>query len=381
MKTRFGKLASNQIVKHAALLVLLALFMIVAIKVVNNYDKEELTSTYGRNFVKATVTEITQDNLAEDGNRYGDQQVVVRIDSGSHKGESIDGTSPSGNLFGAACKVGMKVIVILSESGDTIVATVYSQNRMFWIFIFVAMFVLMLGVVGGWKGIKSAIALAFALVSILGIFIPVMHRGYSPILASIILSIAVTIFTIYFVSGFSKKSTIAIVGTVSGVVLAMVFAVAFGKAAGINGYNVSDVESLIYVANNSGLKVSQLLFAGLLISALGAVMDVGMSIASAINEVHETDPSLKAFDLFKSGMNVGKDMMGTMSNTLILAFTGGSLSTLMLNYAYDLPFLQIINGYNMGIEIMQCIAGSIGIILTVPITSALTAYCLGAKGE
>lgn len=367
------KKKSYKIIKYVALLALLTLFMGGTIKVVNNYEKTELTSTYGRNFVKAKVTEIIRDNLQEDGNRYGDQKVRVKIAMGQHKGEEMDATSPSGNLFGAACKVGMQVIVMLSESGDTCIATVYSQSRGGWILFFIILFVVMMGLIGGWKGIKSAISLAFAIAAIIGIFIPVMHRGVSPIFAAVVLSIFVTIFTIFFVGGISKKSLCAIMGTVSGVILAMLFAVAFGRVAGISGYNVSDVESLIYVANNSALKVSQLLFAGILISSLGAVMDVGMSVSSAVNEVHITNKELTAAELFKSGMNVGKDMMGTMSNTLILAFTGGSLSTLMLNYAYDLPFLQIINGYNMGIEIMQCIAGSIGIILTVPITSFLAA--------
>ena len=98
-------------------------------------------------------------------------------------------------------------------------------------------------------------------------------------------------------------------------------------------------------------------------------MDVGLSIASTIAELHSVKPELTWMQLFQSGMNVGKDMMGTMANTLILAFAGGSLSELLLDYAYDLPYIQLINSYTIGIEVMQGVAGSIGIILTVPLVS------------
>ncbi len=108
-------------------------------------------------------------------------------------------------------------------------------------------------------------------------------------------------------------------------------------------------------------------------------MDVGMSIASTLNEIHEKKPELSSSELFISGINVGRDIMGTMSNTLILAFAGGSVITLMINYAYDLPFNQVLNSYNIGIEIMQGISGSLGIILTVPFTSFVASRLLKHK--
>ena len=110
------------------------------------------------------------------------------------------------------------------------------------------------------------------------------------------------------------------------------------------------------------------IFSGLLISCLGAVMDVAMSISSAIDEIYKQNTSLTRKELFKAGMRVGRDMMGTDSNTLILAFAGSSVSTLLLNYAYDLPYQQIINSNNIGIAIMQGLAGSFGIVLSVPLT-------------
>ena len=133
--------------------------------------------------------------------------------------------------------------------------------------------------------------------------------------------------------------------------------------------------------NTSGIQVGGLLFSGLLISALGATMDVAMSIASSMAEILAQTPDLSRRDLFRAGMRVGRDMMGTDSNTLILAFAGGSISMLVLNYAYDLPWLQIINSNNIGIAIMQGLSGSFGVVLCVPATVALSTLLYTLPGR
>ena len=168
-------------------------------------------------------------------------------------------------------------------------------------------------------------------------------------------------------------------GTVSGVLISALFAMLFCKMTNISGYNVSDIEDLIYIRDQTGIKVGELLFSGILISALGAVMDVAMSISSTIEEIHCQNSELTIKELFQSGMNVGKDMMGTMSNTLILAFAGGSINTLVFIFAYNYEYLQVVNMYAIGIEIIQGIASSMGVILTVPITSVLAAWEQGRK--
>lgn len=149
-----------------------------------------------------------------------------------------------------------------------------------------------------------------------------------------------------------KKTCAATLGTLAGVVLAGISAWCFSKASGISGYNVSDIETLMTLWNTNRIQVGGLLFSGLLISCLGAVMDVAMSISSAIDEIYKQNSSLTKKELFKAGMRVGRDMMGTDSNTLILAFAGSSVSTLLLDYAYDLPYQQIINSNNIGIAII-----------------------------
>ena len=134
-----------------------------------------------------------------------------------------------------------------------------------------------------------------------------------------------------------------------------------------------DIETMVYVSQNSKLQIGGVLFSGILIASLGAVMDVAVSISSTIEEIHNKRPELTAKELFKSGIHVGKDMMGTMSNTLILAFTGGAINTMILIYAYIMPYLQVVNMYSIGIEVIKGISGTLGIVLTVPIVSVISA--------
>lgn len=367
-------LSKSKVTAWAAVAVLLCVVGI-GIFFLNRYEKTELVGTEGRSFEKATVTEIIKDNLEEDGNRYGNQQIKVRLDSGEHKGKEVEATSSNGNLFGAACKVGMKVVTIVSYAGESMVVSVYSADRQWVVIGFAGLFLLLLCAVGGKKGIQSALGLIFTLFCVLYVFFPMIYRGFSPFLAAVLCCFITTVISLLLISGMNKKTWCAVLGTLAGVVLAGIAAWLFGVCADIDGYNVSDIESLLFIEQYTDIKVGELLFAGILISALGAAMDVGMSVSSTIWEIHVQKPELTQLALFKSGMHVGRDMMGTMSNTLILAFVGGSLSTLVLNYAYNLEYLQLINSYNIGIEIMQGVSGSIGIILIVPFTAFLSSWC------
>lgn len=365
--------------KKITAVVVMAVVYLAVLIVCNDIDKKEMVSTDGRTFEKAVVTEITKDNLYEDGSRAGNQEVILRINSGELKGQEVEATSPDGMLFGATCEVGMKVIAIVSISDGNNLVTVYSQDRSMAIYGFAAFFVLCVCLVGGWKGFKSILSLAFTGVTILFILFPLMYRGYSPILMSVIICTIATIFSMMMIGGLSTKTAAATIGTVFGVIASAVAAMVFGHFAGISGYNVSDIENLIYVQQVTSIKVGELLFSGIIISALGAVTDVGVSVASTIQEIHQTDPNLGKRKLFLSGIHVGRDMMGTMVDTLILAYVGTALSTLVTNYAYDLSYNQLINSNNIGIEIMQSLAGSLGIVLAVPITALVAVELIYRK--
>ncbi|MDD6770152.1 YibE/F family protein [Inconstantimicrobium porci] len=368
-------------IKHGLVIIIISILFFAFLHYFSNIQKPELVNRKGTSYEKAVVTEILQDNIQEDGSRIGYQKVKVKILSGKLKGQIKEATSFAGNLYGANCTVGMKVIVNINQHEDNILISVYSYDRSKVIYAFVGMFLAILWAIGGKKGLKSAIALIFTFICIIYLFLPMLYKGYSPFLSAVILIILITIVSLYLIDGISKKSVAAMIGTTLGVIIAGVLAFLFGKFAGISGYNVSQIEELVFIANNTKLQIGGILFAGILIASLGAVMDVSMSIASTLSEIYSHNNDMSVKELFKSGINVGRDMMGTMSNTLILAFTGGSINTLILNYAYDLRYNQIINMYDIGIEIMQGVSGSIAVILSVPLVSLIAALILTYKKE
>ena len=351
-------------------LVLLALFLLLVVRL-NQVDKVALVSREGQTFEKGVVTEILQDNVQPDGSRVGEQVVRVLMKTGERKGREIETTSSSGFLFGAPCTVGMKVVVMQSLAGDTVVSSVYAQDREFQILAFAALYLLALCLIGGWQGAKGALGLVFTFGCILWVYLPLVYRGWSPFWSAVLVCAVTAVVTLWLVGGPTRKTLVATAGTVAGVVMAGVAASLFSLATGITGWNVSDIESLMTLWSTADIQVGGLLFSGLLISSLGATMDVAMSIASSMAEVQAQTPDISRRALFQAGMRVGRDMMGTDSNTLILAFAGGSVSMLVLDYAYDLPWLQIINSNNIGIAVMQGLAGSFGVVLSVPVTVAL----------
>ena len=362
-----GLLSRKKVVRYLIYLLFVCVFAVFVFKL-NQVEKTELVVRTGQTFEKGKVTEILQDNLDANGTRVGEQKVRVKMLTGARKGDELDITSSSGYLFGAACKIGMKVIVMQSVAGETTIASVYTQDREWVIYIFALLYLLALCIIGGKQGIKGCLGLVFTFFCVIFVYLPLVYLRVSPFWAAVFICFLTTLVTMYLIGGPTKKTCAATLGTLAGVVLAGLSAWCFSKASGISGYNVSDIETLMTLWNTNRIQVGGLLFSGLLISCLGATMDVAMSISSAIDEIYKQNSSLSRKELFKAGMRVGRDMMGTDSNTLILAFAGSSVSTLLLDYAYDLPYQQIINSNNIGIAIMQGLAGSFGIVLSVPLT-------------
>ena len=366
--TKFtGLLTRKNEVRYLIYILFVCVFAVFVIKL-NQVEKTELVVRTGQTFEKAKVVKILQDNLEENGTRVGEQKVRVRMLTGVRKGDELDITSSSGYLFGAACKPGMKVIVMQSVAGDSTVASVYTQDREGVIYIFALIYLLVLCLIGGKQGIKGCLGLVFTFFCVIFVYLPLVYLKYSPFWTAVFVCFITTLVTMYLIGGPTRKTCAATLGTLVGVILAGVSAWCFSKASGISGYNVSDIETLMTLWNTNRIQVGGLLFSGLLISCLGAVMDVAMSISSAIDEIYRQNLSLSRKELFKAGLRVGRDMMGTDSNTLILAFAGSSVSTLLLDYSYNLPYQQIINSNNIGIAIMQGLAGSFGIVLSVPFT-------------
>ena len=344
MSEELKKTDIKKIAGRGCLIVAGILFLIFLCRY-NQIKKESLYDTEGRTFAKATVMNVLQDNETKDGIYIGRQLVKLKITSGKWKGKTMEADSSSAYLYGAHCKKGSKVIALVSEANGSFSASVYSVDREMQVYLIIAIFLLTLIIIGGKQGFASVIGLAFTAICILFLFLPMIYKGHSPILSAVFVVALTTIVTMYLVGGVSGKTAVAIIGTISGVLISALFAFLFCKMTDISGYNVSSIESLIYVRDQTGIDVGQLLKG-----------------------------------LFFSGMRVRKDMMGTMSNTLILAFAGGSINTLVFIYAYNYEYLQMINMFDIGIEIIQGVASSMGVILTVPICSLLAA-CVQGKIE
>ena len=316
-----------------------------------------------------------------DGTREGEQTVTVKMTTGVRKGETIQMTSASGFLFGAPCVPGMHVIVVQSVAGDTTVSSVYARDRGNIIAIFAILYIVALCLVGGKQGLKASAGLLLTCFIIILIWVPIIYLGYSPIRSAVLVSALTTVLTFWCLGGICRKTICATLGTVSGVVIAAVVAELFSYTTGISGWNVSNIETLMTISDANNIKVGGLRFAGILISALGAEMDVAMSISSSMQEICRQNPCISRWELFRAGMRVGRDMMGTDSNTLILAFVGTEIAELVLDFAYDLSPLYVINSNNIGIAIMKGLGGSFGIVLSVPITVLIASWMFRGKSR
>lgn len=323
-------------------------------------------------FVPATVTNVVEDNTAGEYVNSGQQTVRARITGGRYKGQTTDATNMNGYLYGTYCKKGTHVILQLSEYEGELSASVYSYDRRPGMYIIALSLAAALIFVGRKKGVASTLALIFTFATIIRLYLPLLYIGISPFFAAVVSVAIITVVSVYLICGMNKKGFCAALGTVTGVIIAGLFAWFFGIILRIDGYNVSDIENLIYVADNSHLDIGGLFFSGILIASLGAVMDVAVSISASLLEIKEKNPDISARELFRSGMNIGKDMTGTMSNTLILAFAGSSINTMILIYAYSMPYLQVIDMTEIGIEVIRGFAGTLGIVLSVPLVSF---YC------
>ena len=162
-------------------------------------------------------------------------------------------------------------------------------------------------------------------------------KGTNPLFISTIISIIITVISLVIIAGFNKKALAAMIGTSCGIIIAGLFAIIFGNLMQLSGV-CEDARLLVSVMDASVIDFKGILFAGIIIGALGACMDVSMSIASALYELKRESPDITLVKMIKAGMNIGRDMMGTMTNTLILAYTGGSIITIMIFMGADLAF-------------------------------------------
>ncbi len=317
----------------------------------------------------------------------GLQQVDVEILSGKFKGRVLSIDHMVSSMMGGEMqlKSGDRVILYveehpsLAESPDGsplfIVAVYVRDGPLYWLAFFYA---LLLVIVGGMKGVKSLVSLLLTIFLIFAILFPLTLWGVNPLLVSVFIAGMVSLVVFRIIGGKSVKTFSAAVGTLLGVSIAGILAFFIGNLVHLSGMSSEESRILLY---SMDLKIDYrgLLFGSILIGALGAIMDVGMSIASAVDEVRKVHPEASFKNLFGAGMNVGRDVMGTMSNTLILAYTGSALPLLLLLVANNLSLSKLLNLEMIAVEAVRALTGSIGLVFCIPITAFISALMHSKK--
>lgn len=364
--------------KRVSILIIMLMVILSSFAFADNImsQDDELTSfvEHGR------VLDVKDFPLSEDDS-YGEmiQEVQVEILSGKYKGEvhTTDNVLSGHPGYDIPVKIGDKVIIQVDEytQGDVDVF-VTDYNRETYLKWLVVGFIAVLLLVGKLKGLKTVVTIGITVLMVWKLIIPGILSGLSPVPLTVLSCIVITVVTILLVSGFRKKSIAAIIGTISGVLIAGGIAYIIGQHVKMTGMSTEESSMLLYIPQGIQFDFKALLFSGILLGALGAVMDVAMSIASSIEEVYKANNDLSRGALFSAGMEVGKDVMGTMSNTLILAYTGSSIPLLLVFMAYDTPMVRMLNLDIIATEIVRSLAGSIGLILTIPLTAVVTVLLL-----
>ena len=307
----------------------------------------------------------------------GKQIVTVEIKSGEFEGKRYQLTNNLSYLYGTVLKEGDSVTVSFSLTDgeiDSIVLQDYDRTSP--LVIVLVAFLVITVLVGGKVGAKSLLGLGLTILCVFAVMIPLLLGGSETIPTIVAVCAFVTVVEFVILGGVNKKTICAILGTMSGVAFAALFGQIACALMRVNGFQMyvanPEVEALLQIKQGQdpfySLQIGDLLVGGVLIAALGAVNDVAMSISSAMNELMAVNPDLTRRKLFKSGMNIGRDMVGTMTNTLILALVGGSLTLMIYLSSLEPSFTQFMSTAFLSVEMVQMLASSVGVILAVPMS-------------
>lgn len=362
------------VVLAAALAVLLAARLLAAPVPVQS-DEPENRADYESASVDQILSDSTEKDPASDNGYRGEQLLLVTVYSGDYKGQQMQVYNYVGPLYGGPLKVGDRATVLISTYSDgTVNATVYEFDRLLPLCIVLVLFIAAAVAVGGRTGVKSLVALAVTLVCLFGVLLPSLMKGANTLLMTFIVCAYVAVVSLTIVGGVRKKTVCAMLGAVAGTALALLFGLLAQGLTRIDGLRIDDVEPLLQLRQTgTPIGLRGLLVGGIVISALGAVMDVTMGIASSLSEVHAANPELSRRELFRSGMNIGRDMVGTMTNTLILAFLGSGFTLILYLYSLGLSPRQLLSSAYVSLEVVSGIASSVGVILSIPLTALITA--------
>lgn len=325
-------------------------------------------------YISGTVLEVVEEDLTpsdlKGGPQLGEQTLTIELKDGSQ----ITLTNYLTNTHNILAREGMRVVVCVDAPENVEpYYTLYQYDRSVGLGVAVAIFLLLMLLVGGEKGFYATLALAFSLVFLLKITVPVIYSGGSPILAGLAMVLVSTAVTVFLIYGLSPRGVLGIGVVLAGEFVACGLFLLFSALLHLSGFKSGDAENLLVAAQNTGLNISTVLFAATMIASLGAVMDVAVSLLSALWEVRLADPDITGRGLWRAGLRMGRDMIGTMSNTLIFAFAGGSLTTLLVLMTYGTDPVQLLHSDYIALEMAHGLCGTCAVILTVPLASLVSA--------
>ena len=279
-------------------------------------------------------------------------------------------------------QVGDRVVVYRNPDPMIEVDYMFAEfNRVPVLFVFAGLFALLLVVFGRWQGFKTLISLVLTIASIFWVFIPAVLRYGNVYVWSIITCIYIILMTLLIVIGWTRKSLATIAGCVSGVLTCGVIVFICDIFLNLTGLVDENALYLLMLDPDHPISIKAVVFAAIIIGAVGAVMDVAMDIASALSEIKAQVPDISTMQMVKSGFAIGRDIIGTMANTLMLAYIGSSLCVTLLMAAGNPSLLYLFNTEMIVVELLQAIAGSFGMLMTIPLTSLMCGLLYQNKGH
>ncbi|WP_319559648.1 YibE/F family protein [Marispirochaeta sp.] len=324
--------------------------------------------------VRAEILEVDNSTLEKFGIvTTGDQGLTMQITGGAFKGKIISGTNmllgkmDMDKLFVQGDKA--LVTLTLNETKDSIISTqVVDHYRIRVELALLILFISLLIIYAGWTGVKAVVSFIFTAAAIWKILIPGFLIGIPPVLLSLCIVTAMTGVIVFLIGGISRMGLVAFLGAISGVGTTALLSLAFGSAFKIHGAVKPFAEALLY-SGYPHLNLTAIFLAGIFIASSGAVMDIAMDIAAAMREVQEKHPAIGRTDLMVSGLRVGRAVVGTMTTTLLLAYSGGYTFVLMVFMAQGTPIINAFNLVYVSSEILHTLVGSFGLVLAAPLTA------------
>ena len=346
----------------------------------------EFKDNFGTEYETARVLAVTADNTVidtkTDNVKKGSTDLKIEILSGRYKGDVCFIKNYISAIYNVDVGEGDKVSVRIDTTAEGVYSvSIYNYNRIPLIIGLLLLFLAVLVIVGGKRGALAFAGLAYTFIAIVFVLIPLAFKGVSPVWATVGILFVTTAFAFILIGGFGRKTLAATIGCMCGVLFAALVGELATRIGSLTIYQTDEAEALLLLLPSYPIKLRGLFTSAILISAIGAVMDVAMSVSSAVSEIATLNPEIGFGKLFKSGLNIGRDAMGTMANTLVLAYAGSALNMMVLIYSYGVSMNQLLYTDFVAIELIMAVSGSIGIIMTVPCVSFVAARIFSKRNE